>query len=444
MRAIYAHLLRSLGYRVDEVESLAAVIDKMTEFSYSAVLLDNCLGESLAVSDLHTLISLAPTTKIVVLTGFGTIEKAVDALNRGASGYLVKSDPPQLNIAKFCEYIGTENIASPNSALQSPNKPIIAQSSAMRKVLHTIEQVASSDATVLILGESGTGKELVARSLHQMSDRKNRGPFLAINCGAVSESLLEAELFGSKKGAFTNAHADRKGYFETCSEGTLFLDEVGEMSPTLQVKLLRVLQEREVTPLGSCYPIKVNTRIVAATNADVTEQIKTGKFRADLYYRLSVITMRTPPLRERLEDMELLTQHFIERANQKFGKKVQPPTRSVLARMKAYTWPGNARELANAIDRAVLLSENGLIKIDDLIQPQENSEELSEQLPGSFDFGEAKQEFERSYIHQLLVLAKGNISEVARISGQHRPFIYRLMQRYGLESSVYKDPESGV
>ncbi len=240
---------------------------------------------------------------------------------------------------------------------------IIGASQSIQQVFDRIHQVKDVDSTVLINGESGTGKELVARAIHQSSTRAKER-FEAVNCGAIAANLLESELFGHKRGAFTDAKADRKGLFEVCDGGTLFLDEIGEMPMNLQVKLLRVLQEREVMPVGSSSTIKVNTRVVAATNKNLADEVKAGNFRTDLYYRLNVLQILLPPLRERTEDIPLLVRFFLDRFNKRFTKSIQPPTKELESRLVSYAWPGNIRELQNAVERGVVLSEDNTLSLD--------------------------------------------------------------------------------
>jgi DNA-binding NtrC family response regulator len=320
---------------------------------------------------------------------------------------------------------------------------LVGESEAIRETIAMIDKIRHVDSTVLILGESGTGKEVVARAIHSTSMR-GAERFNAINCGAIPEQLLESELFGHKKGAFTDAKTDRKGIFEVCSNGTLLLDEIGDMPITLQTKLLRVLQEKQITPIGSNTALAINTRVIAATHRDILDEAKSKRFREDLYYRLSVVVIRIPPLRHRTEDIATLTTYFLGQFNQRFEKSVRPPSGPVLARMLAYDWPGNVRELQNAIERAVVLSTNDELNAEDMFQHlnlKANTVSTEDGInPAVFamPLTEAKQCFEKAYLENLLKLSGGNISEAARISGRYRADIYRLMNRYGFDKGQFR------
>jgi DNA-binding NtrC family response regulator len=306
---------------------------------------------------------------------------------------------------------------------------------------------------VLILGESGTGKELVARAIHESSSRSDK-PFMAINCGAIPEQLLESELFGHRRGSFTDAKSDRKGIFEVCSDGTLLLDEIGDMPLPLQTKLLRVLQERQITPIGATSPMPIRTRVIAATHRDIASEAKMRRFREDLYYRLSVVVVRLPPLRERRDDIPILTEHFLDEFNRRFDRQIRPPNASTMMQLISYDWPGNVRELQNAIERAVVLSSGDELQLDHTFSPTDSptdnidgakklteTSELSSTLY-TLTLSEAKQQFERTYLRQLLQRSRGNISEAARISGRYRADIYRLMNRYNLACDLLKASRS--
>ena len=323
---------------------------------------------------------------------------------------------------------------------------IIGESDKIKELSSKISRIAKTDSTVLVTGASGTGKELMARALHKLSDR-SKSPFIAINCAAIAESILESELFGFKKGAFTDAKKDRKGYFETCSDGTLFLDEIGEMSPSLQSKILRVLQEKEVTPLGSCLPVSVNTRIIAATNRQLKNEVTKKTFREDLYYRLAIFTITMPTLAERTEDIGLLINHFLNQYNERFGTHIAPPSRSALSHIKAHKWPGNIRELKNSVERAVILADGDRLSVDDML-PADSEEDQFEQnaadhmqfnlenLP--LNYNQAKEQFEKVYINNLLKVCDGNVSEAAKLSGQYRPNVYRLINKFNIDTQQFK------
>ena len=306
----------------------------------------------------------------------------------------------------------------------------------MNELFRMIERTATSDASILIVGETGTGKELVAKALHQAS-RRSVGPFVPVNCAAVQDSLLESELFGHEKGAFTDARTSRTGMFVQAHGGTLFLDEVGEMSPALQPKLLRALQERRVRPVGANTEIDVDVRIVAATNRDLEAEAEGGLFRRDLFYRLNVITITVPPLRVRGNDILTLAQRFIESAAERAGAEVRGVSRKAAERLLAYTWPGNVRELQNAMERAVALAEHDEIQVQDLPDRVQNAKRRSKPLLPSDETNEliTLEELEERYIRKVLELMGGNRSMAARTLGLDRTTLYRKLKRYGLSES---------
>jgi DNA-binding NtrC family response regulator len=419
--------------------------DMLSQLYFDAVLLDLQLGLEDGLSGLPFILKNAPSTKVFILTSHGSIEKAVDAMRRGAAGFLTKGTDPATIVTELSDQLASlarKPLALDQESLRSLG--LVGDSMAIRETIAMIDKIRNVDSTVLILGESGTGKEVVARAIHATSPRAAER-FNAINCGAIPEQLLESELFGHKKGSFTDAKADRKGIFEVCSSGTLLLDEIGDMPMPLQTKLLRVLQEKQITPIGSSTTININTRVIAATHRDILDEAKSKRFREDLYYRLSVVVIRIPPLRHRTEDIPILTNHFLEQFNQRFEKEVRPPKNTLMARLMAYDWPGNVRELQNAIERAVVLSTDGELNIDDMFQHLS----LKSSTYGGDDSGlsasvfsmpltEAKQAFEKTYLEHLLKLSGGNISEAARISGRYRADIYRLMNRYGFDKGQFR------
>jgi DNA-binding NtrC family response regulator len=442
-RQYYEALLSKTGYEVDVCEDLRRMQEAMTQVFYDAVLLDLQLGEEFGLDGLPFVLKTAPYTKVFVLTSDATVESAVESMRRGATGYLTKGMPPQKIIEELAARLHPHEPVEELHRAELADIGLVGESEAIRETISMIERLRNVDSTVLILGESGSGKEVVARAIHKTSARAKER-FDAINCGAIPESLLESELFGHKKGAFTDAKADRKGIFEVCSDGTLLLDEIGDMPISLQTKLLRVLQERQITPVGSTSPIPINTRVLAATHRDIFDEAKSKRFREDLYYRLSVVVIRIPPLRHRIEDIPILTNHFLEQFNKRFARDVRPPNNEVLARMMAYDWPGNVRELQNAIERAVVFARSDVLSIEDMLQ--HHNVKAAPAVPGgaldpsvfSLPLTEAKQAFEKAYLEHLLKASGGNISEAARISGRYRADIYRLMHRYGLDQTEYR------
>ncbi|MCB0369483.1 MAG: sigma-54-dependent Fis family transcriptional regulator [Bdellovibrionales bacterium] len=408
----------------------------LSENKYEIVLIDIFLNGDNSLKVLRDLIKLSPTTRFFPFTSHESIPLAVKAMEIGASGFLIKSD----GCVNLIEYVLSQMKQKKSSqgqdhfTLDSFN--LVSHSQKMQNIFRQIQMFSKVDSTILITGESGTGKEVVSNALHQLSDRKNQ-QFVAINCGAIPEALLESELFGHKKGSFTDAKVDKKGLFEVCTNGTLMLDEIGDMPLPLQVKLLRVLQEKEVRPLGSATSIKVNPRIIACTHQNLENLVEKGLFRQDLLFRLSVLKISLPPLRERIEDLPLLINVFLEKFNSHFGKSVLPPAPEILRRLEDYSWPGNIRELQNSIERAIVLSNGRQMALKDLLpgiiesENKKSSSNFELELPLVHEL--AKEKFEKSYIVRLLKKAGGNISEAARLSGKHRIEIYRMMDKYKLK-----------
>ena len=373
MVQMVAELLRAEGHEVFPYTSGYAAIDALEEHQPELVITDLYLDKNKAIGldILQKARSLNPPPTVIVITGFGTIETAVEAMKRGAYDYLEKPfkvDDLRLTIQRALSY---NDAVSENAYLKKQLKrkyqfdKIIGNAPPMQGVFKMIERVADTDSTILILGESGTGKELIARALH-FNSRRQFAPFIPINCSALPENLLESELFGHRKGAFTGAINDKKGLFQEADGGTIFLDEIGTMPPVLQSRLLRVLQEKEVRRVGDNTPVYVNVRVLAATNEKLENKVKDGSFREDLYYRLNVIAINLPALRERKEDIPLLVGHFLRhRVDSRTGRGFQI-TRGAMDAFSAHDWPGNVRELENAIERACAMCENGLIKASDL------------------------------------------------------------------------------
>jgi DNA-binding NtrC family response regulator len=363
--------LTQQGYRVDCAASAVEAFAKASESSYDIVITDLIMPELDGIEVLAHFSDRYPDTMVILLTGHATIETAVQAMKRGAFDYLtkpVKLDEISLVLRRAQELMAlrAENVLL-RSQLQELHcfDRMVGRSRSMRALYRIIQRVANTDSTVLILGESGTGKELIANAIHHNSNRHDK-PFVPINCGAIPEELMESELFGHEKGAFTGALKERKGRCELANWGTVFLDEIGEMSPKLQVKLLRFLQERKFERVGSSRTIEVDVRVIAATNKNLEEEVAKGNFREDLFYRLNVIPIQAPPLREREGDIPLLIHHFLRQHCEK--KEIPPKTFSsaALGILLRYDWPGNVRELENVIERLVILAENDEIQIDDL------------------------------------------------------------------------------
>ena len=417
---------REIETTLDPDQALARVRTKPFDLVISDLKLNARLD---GIDVLRSVRDLTPGTPVIIVTGFGELEKAVEAVREGAFDFVSKP----FNIAELKGLVERAlqkaPAAAPQAAVRDNMPPaLLGRTPAMTGIYKQIAHAASADAPVLIIGESGTGKELVARAIHQHGNRSSR-PFVPINCGALTETLLESELFGHIKGSFTGAIADAKGVFQTAHTGTVFLDEVGEMSPALQVKLLRVLQEGEVRPVGSSRSVKTDVRIVAATNVDVERAVLEGKFRQDLFYRLGVVIINLPPLRERREDIPLLIQRFLKGACAKAGKQVEL-TPAAVESLSTYQWPGNVRELENMVERLVVFSRGSRIDVGDLpptVTPRAPA--LEKRL---FDDLPALEEIERRYLLHVLEQVGNNRTRAAEVMGIDRRTLYRMAERFGI------------
>ena len=422
--------LSDVGHQVLTAENGSQALEIIEKEKPGIVIADLVMPGMDGIELLKRAKEISHSIEVIIITAYGSIPTAITAMREGACDYIEKPFCPEkaeLLIEKLVEHqrLIEENI-SLHQKLEERYRfeNIIAKSPKMQQVIEVIKVVAKSNATVLIAGDSGTGKELVARAIHSQSYRKDK-PFVAVSCAALPESLLESELFGHEKGAFTGAHALRRGKFEVANRGTLFLDEIGEMSANIQVHLLRVLEEKEFTRVGGNELIKVDVRVISATNRDMKEAVASGQFREDLYYRLNVVTIELPPLRERKEDIPLLAQHFLKKfavENQKEITGFSPEANDFLLK---YEWPGNVRELENAIERAVILAKNSYIEVADL--PQE-----SLTLAHSAPSGKSLAEAEKNHILNVLNRTGGNYSEAARILGISRVTLYNKIRAYGL------------
>ncbi len=410
--------------------------------AFDVVLLDLHLGGESGIDVLAEIRAESPAIPVVMMTGSTALSSAVEAMRQGAFDYLQKPfEPIQVLAAAVHRALEHKRLLDRNRFLErrlelaDRFQGLVGKSKAMRQVFALVESVAPADTTVLVLGESGTGKELVARAIHERS-RRSAKPFVAVNCGALTETVLESELFGHVKGAFTGAFSSRRGLFEEAQGGTLLLDEVGELPMGMQVRLLRVLQEREVKPVGSNDSRKVDVRIIAATNKNLARAARAGTFRQDLLYRLDVVSVEVPPLRQRPEDVAPLTQHFVQKHAQRLGLPQAPLGLDVVEHLSAYGWPGNVRELENAVERAVVLAK-GLPITSELLPPSIRGLAVQASLrpaPAGLDrpLHEAKDAFERGYLEHALARAGGNLTEAARLSGLDRSNFRRLVKRHGL------------
>ena len=441
-RLMLEALLGKWGYRVQSAANGVQAVEKVREGPFDAVLMDIRMPDMDGITALKGIKSYNPAVPVVLMTAYSAVESAVEALKSGAYDYLIKPldfDVLKLTLSRTLEH---SRLKAENSQLraESRSRAIVGNSPAIRRMQEMIETVAPSDATVLIIGKSGTGKELVARSIHQLSSRAD-GPWVAVNCAALSENLLESELFGHEKGAFTGADKRREGRFLQASGGTLFLDEIGEIPLQMQVKLLRALQQREIQRVGSDETISVDVRIVAATNRDLAEEIRAGRFREDLYYRLNVVSIMVPSLAERREDIPLLAQHFLHIHGERNRKDVKGFTPLAMDMLLRYDWPGNVRELAKAVDRAVVLLFGQYVSVRELPQAVVESyrppQEISAPLPdggGGPDEPRTLEDVERDFIIRTVRECGDNKSEAAKRLGISRKTLHTKLKSYGLSS----------
>ena len=434
-RAGLALLLRQRGHRVVEADSVTAGAKRISEDVFDVVITDLRMPDGDGLDVLRAVKAQAADTEVILLTAYAGWESAKEAIRLGALDYFEKGREPDELYHRIDKALAEQALRRENETLRqqlSERSGIagpIAQSPAMTTVLDLVERVAPTDATLLIQGESGTGKELIAQAVHQASPRAPR-PFVAVNCGAVPEALLESELFGHVRGAFTGAIASKLGLFEEAHGGTLFLDEVGEMPAALQVKLLRVLQSGEFRRLGATQALTTDVRVLAATNRDLVEMVRQGRFRDDLFYRLNVIRVVVPPLRERREDIPALAEHFLARSAGKLNRELRLSAEAV-ERLLRYPWPGNVRELENAIERAAILARGATVSPDDLPPHVAAGLELgpSPALPRQITLAEA----ERIHILQTLERFGGNHSSAAEALGIGRTTLWRKLKEYGIE-----------
>ncbi|MBW2045922.1 MAG: sigma-54-dependent Fis family transcriptional regulator [Deltaproteobacteria bacterium] len=435
-RTMLRTLLTGWGYTILEAEDGSQAIEKVHEQPFDLILMDIRMIKMSGLEALREIKAYNPAIPIIIMTAYSSVETAVEALKNGAYDYLTKPlDFDELRLA-MDRAMDHTHLREENRILRETLGKrfdagnIIGQSPAMVRVLEMVAQVASSEATVLISGESGTGKELIAGAIHFNSPRKD-GPYVKINCAAITETLLESELFGHEKGAFTGAYKKKEGRFVQAQGGTLFLDEISEMSLAMQVKLLRVLQEREITRVGGEEPIKVDVRLIAATNKDLVREVEEGRFREDLYYRLNVVNINIPPLRQRKEDVPLLAKHFLSIFSEKNHKNIEGFTPQAMDRLLRYDWPGNVRQLMNAIERAVVLSRSNYLDLEDL--PLVPGEQLPENGGHEIPVSDlALEEVEKATILKTLELTGGNKSEAARKLGITRKTLHTKLKKYGV------------
>ena len=436
LAGLLARVLRTEGYRVDVLDDAKAIPGPGKIERYDVVLSDIHLANDTSGHDvLRRVHEASPSTPVILMTAYADIEGAMNAVGEGAYDYLAKPIEPTELKRMVGEAIARRKLArsdaeAPREGSPRPDAQIVGTTPAMLAVYKTVAHVAPTTATVLIVGESGTGKELVAKAIHTKSPRASR-PFVAVNCGALPESILESELFGHERGSFTGASATKRGLFEEAKGGTLFLDEIGEISAKMQVQLLRVLQEGEIRRVGAAETIKVDARVVAATNRDLKAEVAAGRFREDLLFRLQVVTVKVPPLRERKRDVALLVRHFIARHAQRLGRQAPRVAPEVFEILESYAFPGNVRELSHLMERSMLLAREGVITAGDL--PTEVSRSWANESAAGMgslaDDWPTLAVLERRYIDRVLSRAGGNKTRAAEVLGIDRRTLNRMFAR---------------
>jgi DNA-binding NtrC family response regulator len=433
-----AEWLRSEGYQLDTAASRAEAFLALERKSYDIVLADIRLGDGDGFEILHQCRQKHPASSVILLTGYGTVESAIEAIRAGAFDFLTKPLIDEELEMAIERAFNQRRVLEENKNLKAQldlrfgMENIVGHDHRMRKIYDMIDAVADTKATVLITGESGTGKSMIARAIHRHSSRRDK-PFVEVACGALPETLLESELFGHVAGAFTGATGDKLGKFMQANHGTLFLDEISTASPGMQVKLLRVLQDLEFEQVGGAKTFTVDTRVILATNEDLAQAVEAGRFRQDLFYRINVINIELPPLRERISDIPLLAQHFLEEVCQEANKGQKTLTDEASAALQTYRWPGNVRELENVIERAVLLSRGDRIGVDDLPNNLAAAAPRAVESVGKGTLKQALSNPERQIILQMLETNNWNRQATAEQLGINRTTLYKKMKRLGLE-----------
>jgi len=432
--------LESVDYEVTtafrEEDAIEAVKNQVFDLSIVDLQLAHQDGISL-MEEFHLIL---PDMPVIILTAYGSIESAVEAMKRGAYSYLTKPFEPQALLLQIERAMENRRLTVEIKRLKELLEErydftnIVARSEKVKKVLEMVSQIAKTESTIYIHGESGTGKELIAKAIHLASERKNK-PFVAINCAALPETLMESELFGHEKGAFTGAVRSKKGLFTQAHEGTIFLDEIGDMPLSIQAKLLRALQERQFYPVGSEKPVEVDVRVIVATRKDLEEQVKQGLFREDLFYRIHVIHIHLPPLKERKEDIPPLVEYFLKKFNRQMKKEVKGLTPQAMQRIMLHEWPGNVRELENTVEYAVAMTQQDMITEDFILQTKgiESHESLK-------PLKEARDAYEKGYLIHLLEICEGNVTKAAKLAGKYRADFYDLLKKHNLKSENFKKP----
>ena len=431
--------LQKDGYLVEAAPDGRSAVERMKGAPWNVVLVDLKMPGMDGLQVLEEARKLQPDAAVIIMTAYATVDTAVTAMKLGAFDYLIKPfDPEELTLL-MKKVVAQQTLLHENAVLRQALRKehrfrdLVSKSPAMQRIFELVQVAARSNSTILVLGESGTGKEVFARAIHAESSRA-QGPFVAVSCAALTETLLESELFGHEKGAFTGAVARRKGKLESASGGTLFLDEVGDISPKLQLDLLRVLEERRFQRVGGNELIEVDVRVIAATNRDLEKAVAEGSFREDLYYRLNVIRVTLPPLRERREDIPLLVEHFLERLEAEMKRRIRVSPEA-MATLLAHAWPGNVRELRNVLERGAVVAQGEVVKPADLaLEPAPARQGEAAAEPASLE------EVERRHIAEVLGYSAGNISQAARLLGIDRVTLYNKIRKYQLRRDGEEAP----
>ena len=435
VRSALSGVLRDEGYNVDAVDSGEACLDRASRAPYDVIVLDIWLPGIDGLATLERLRERRVDAPVVMISGHGNIESAVRAIKLGAFDFVEKPLSLEKTVLVVGNAVRQRRLEAENRALRAhvdKRLTMVGESYVMAQLREQVAMAAPTNGRVLIFGENGTGKELVARTIHAMSRRRS-GPFVEVNCAAIPEELIESELFGHTRGAFTGAVADRRGKFEVADTGTLFLDEIGDMSVKTQAKVLRALQEQVVEPVGGSNNVKVDVRVLAATNKDLPAEIRAGRFREDLYFRLNVIPIFVPPLRDRDGDIPLLAEHFMAELAREYGRRPKRLDPGAATGLRSYRWPGNVRELRNVIERLMIMVPGETITLNDLAFLDSGTLAVAETEGASpMTLHDARERFERDYILRALAAQQGNISRTADALGVERSNLYRKMRAFGI------------
>jgi len=429
--------LESENYEVIAVLNEEDAVKETKKQVFDLSIIDLQLPNTDGISLMDEVHSINPEIPVIILTAYGSIESAVEAMKRGAYNYLTKPFDPRELLLQIKNALRSQGLLLEIKRLKElleeryDFKNIVAKSEKMQKVLEKVSLVAKTDSTVAVLGESGTGKELIARAIHFASERKDK-PFVAVHSAAIPETLLESELFGHEKGAFTGAIRTSRGFFVQAHEGSIFLDEIGDMPLSIQAKILRVLQERQFYPLGTEKPVEVDVRVIVATNRNLEVEVKEGRFREDLFYRILVIPITIPPLRERREDIPALVDLFLKEFSQQMKKEIKGIAPAAMQKLMLHDWPGNIRELKNAIEYAITMTRHEVITEDLILQGKTLSQDPLTTLK------EARDAFEKDYITRMLDITGGNISKAAKLAGKYRADFYHLLRKHNIRPENFK------